>query len=215
MKTQNPLIGRSKGSAGGMTASKVYDKNVLRAKAFEVNNPNTQAQQNERNFFTQCQRINSTASEEMLRTLFPIKPKSMSRRNALMKQLMSNKEEDGSEFIFYPQPDFSLGNGPKCKGYYLDEFEATDDVFVTNIPLHDFGVEESISIHIVVYNLEKEALEVHYIGTYDSQTFDLEMLVTDAGLTEGTRYFGYLTASTSVTNSQSPLGSYTLKSVTY
>ena len=47
-KVQNPIIGRAKGSAGGMTFSKNYDKNVMRAKAFEVNNPNTQAQQTQR-----------------------------------------------------------------------------------------------------------------------------------------------------------------------
>ena len=39
MKVQNPIIGRARGSAGGMTFCKNYDKNVARAKAFEVSNP--------------------------------------------------------------------------------------------------------------------------------------------------------------------------------
>lgn len=86
-KVQNPVIGRSKGSAGGMTFSKVFDKNVMRAKAFEVNNPKTVAQTTQRNFFKDISNIVAGFTPDMLRALFPTRPKGISRRNAIFKQL--------------------------------------------------------------------------------------------------------------------------------
>lgn len=89
MKTQNPWMGRAKGSAGNMTASKVFDKNVLKAKAFEVNNPNTAAQKNQRTFFKEVSDLVNQLTEEQCRFLCPKAPKGMSRRNFLSKQLAS------------------------------------------------------------------------------------------------------------------------------
>ena len=96
MKTQNPIIGRAKGSAGGMTACKVHDKNVMRAKAFEVNNPKTAAQTTQRDYFKDLSALVTSFSPEQLRTLFPNKPKAMSRRNALSKQLAEDVTIAGS-----------------------------------------------------------------------------------------------------------------------
>ena len=96
MKVQNPIIGRMKGSAGGMTGSKVYNKNILRAKAMEVNNPKTAAQTTQRKYFAQLSGVVATVSPEILRALFPNKPKAMSRRNALTKQLAEDVTVDGA-----------------------------------------------------------------------------------------------------------------------
>ena len=110
MKVQNPIIGRARGSAGGMTFSKVYDKNVARAKAFEVTNPKTSAQQIQRAFFAELTALCSDFSEELLRTLFPNKPKTMSRRNAITKQIaQSNTTVDGQKVIDYANI-ITLGN---------------------------------------------------------------------------------------------------------
>lgn len=110
MKTQFPWIGRARGSAGGMTAAKVYDKNVMRAKAFEVNNPNTQPQQTQRAFFALLTGLCADFSDAQLRTLFPNKPKSMSRRNALSKQIAAYYAISGTEkTIDYANID-TLGN---------------------------------------------------------------------------------------------------------
>ena len=110
MKTQNPWMGRFRGSAGNMTGCKVYDKNVLRAKAFEVSNPNTPAQQNQRNFFKEVSEFTAMFSEEVMRALFPSKPKSMSRRNALSKQVAEdNKTVEGQKVVDYEHID-TLGN---------------------------------------------------------------------------------------------------------
>lgn len=112
MKVQNPIIGRARGSAGGMTFCKNYDKNVARAKAFEVNNPKTQAQQTQRDFFKQLTVLCADFSEDQLRTLFPSKPKTMSRRNALSKQIAQSYKVNGTEkTIDYADID-TLGNAP-------------------------------------------------------------------------------------------------------
>ena len=110
MKIQSPWMGRIRGSAGQMTGCKVYDKNVLRAKAFEVSNPNTAAQQVQRKFFASLTALCSDFSDELLRTLFPAKPKTMSRRNAITKQIAaSNTMLGGEKVIDYASID-TLGN---------------------------------------------------------------------------------------------------------
>ena len=112
MKVQNPIIGRARGSAGGMTFCKNYDKNVARAKAFEVSNPKTQAQQTQRAFFAELTALCADFSDDQLRTLFPSKPKTMSRRNALSKQIAESYTIDGTEkTIDYSDID-TLGNAP-------------------------------------------------------------------------------------------------------
>mgnify|MGYP007133705695 CR=1 FL=1 len=85
-KVQNPVIGRTKGSAGGMTFSKGFNKNLMRAKVFEPNNPKTAAQTNQRTYFGTVTEQIAGFTPDQLRMLFPKMPKGMSRRNALTKQ---------------------------------------------------------------------------------------------------------------------------------
>jgi hypothetical protein len=112
MKIQSPWMGRIKGSAGNMTGCKVYDKNVMRAKAFEVNNPNTAAQQVQRGYFADLTKLVAGFTPDQLRTLFPSKPKAMSRRNALSKQLAEYNVMDGTEKIIDFAEIDTLGNAP-------------------------------------------------------------------------------------------------------
>lgn len=141
MKIQSPWMGRIKGSAGQMTGCKVYDKNVLRAKAFEVSNPNTPAQQNQRKFFAELTAVCSDFSDELLRTLFPQKPKTMSRRNAITKQIaMSNTTSNGQKVIDYSAID-TLGNasvmdfGNTTIAWDAETIEVDLDVLVYSNPI--------------------------------------------------------------------------------
>lgn len=113
MKIQSPWMGRVKGSAGNMTGCKVYDKNVLRAKAFEVSNPSTTAQQTERNFFTEVAQLSADVSADVLSALFPTKPKNMSRRNAYTKQIAACSKIAGTEKTIDFDEIKSLGNAPE------------------------------------------------------------------------------------------------------
>ena len=112
MKFQSPWMGRVKGSAGNMTGCKVYDKNVMRAKAFEVNNPNTVAQQVQRGYFAELTKLVAGFTPDQLRTLFPSKPKAMSRRNALAKQLSEYYRKNESEKVVDIASIDTLGNAP-------------------------------------------------------------------------------------------------------
>ena len=145
MKVQNPIIGRARGSAGGMTFCKNYDKNVARAKAFEVSNPKTQAQQTQRAFFAELTALCSDFSDEDLRVLFPNKPKSMSRRNALAKQIATSYEVNGTEkTIDYSDID-TLGNAPVMDfGVTTAEFDNVS-VVVT--------LDENVSANVSLANL--------------------------------------------------------------
>lgn len=122
MKGQFPWIGRSRGSAGGMTTCKINDKNVMRAKAFEVTNPNTPAQQNQRNYFAELTKLSGSFTSEQLKSLFPMKPKTMSRRNALTKQLGEDwTTNNGAKVIDFANID-TLGN---AKTYDFGETTCT------------------------------------------------------------------------------------------
>lgn len=112
MKIQSPWMGRIKGSAGNMTGCKVFNKNVMRAKAFDVSNPNTQAQQTQRNYFGSLTTLVGTFTEEQLRTLFPQKPKAMSRRNALSKQLAASYTIAGTTKSINYADINTIGNAP-------------------------------------------------------------------------------------------------------
>lgn len=111
-KVQNPVIGRSKGSAGGMTFAKVLQKNVMRAKAFEVSNPNTIAQQVQRNFFKSVSAQVAGFTPDMLRTLFPTMPKGISRRNAIFKQLAENTQMVEGAKLMKLADLATIGNAP-------------------------------------------------------------------------------------------------------
>ena len=127
-------MGRIKGSAGQMTGCKVYDKNVLRAKAFEVSNPNTPAQQTQRKFFADLTALCSDFSDELLRTLFPQKPKTMSRRNAITKQIAVCNTMSGSDKVIDYSAIDTLGNASVMDfGTTLVSFESS----LLNVSLSD------------------------------------------------------------------------------
>ena len=111
-KVQNPVIGRAKGSAGGMTFNKVYDKNVMKAKVFEANNPNTAAQQVQRNYFKAVSAQAAVLTPDMLRSIFPNRPKGISRRNAFFKQLAQYWEMVQGEKVMKLAELVTVGNAP-------------------------------------------------------------------------------------------------------
>ena len=111
-KVQNPVIGRAKGSAGGMTFNKTYDKNIMKAKAFEVSNPNTAAQQTQRDYFKNVSAQAAKLTPDMLRAIFPSKPKAISRRNAFFKQLAEFTQMNGSVKEMKLSDMVTVGNAP-------------------------------------------------------------------------------------------------------
>lgn len=111
-KVQNPVIGRTKGSAGGMTFSKGFNKNLMRAKVFEPNNPKTAAQTNQRIYFGTVTEQIAGFTPDQLRMLFPKMPKGMSRRNALTKQFTEYYKDVNGQKTMELAKLMTVGNAP-------------------------------------------------------------------------------------------------------
>ena len=192
MKTQNPWMGRAKGSAGGMTASKVYNKNVLKAKAFEVNNPNTAAQQMQRMFFAEATKISNSFSEELLRTLFGQMPKGHSRRSELAAQLMiTSTISQGQKHVNFAGIK-QIGNGVKMNVAITHIEEAATASAVTwnksdlNIP-----PGKTPNVLFVVMNKTKGTISVVNSSTLAS--VETANAITVCGLTAGEEAYIYPT----------------------
>ena len=211
MKTQNPWMGRVRGSAGNMTGCKVYDKNVLRAKAFEVSNPDTAAQQTQRDFFKEVAAIVATVSEEELRSLFGIKPKTMSRRNALSKQIAAAYSIEGN----VKNVDFSkllaIGNGSSVNTPIVEFVNGitADETTITVEMLGSFASQTSNLIGIF-FNTTDQAIELVnsslLVGGNKTTAQVLESIVS------GKNGYGYVTCSSSGENvSLKSYGSFIIK----
>lgn len=108
---QNPVIGRARKQAGGMVFSKMYDKNVMRAKPASVTPSNTTAQQGQRAFITKLTGLAKGFSPDDLVRLFPNKPASRSRYSELQKQLSAGRTVSGATASIDLSKVPVLGNG--------------------------------------------------------------------------------------------------------
>lgn len=177
MKGQFPWIGRSRGSAGGMTTSKINDKNVMRAKAFEVTNPKTAAQVMQRDFFKEVQEVCASVTEDQLRSLFGVKPKTMTRRNALSKQIAAAYTiTDGVKSVNLSKL-LAIGNGSKVntpigdidQGVVTFSEDLNPQMFNTNNNIHGnviLVVFDEDNHRILLINTAME------IGDCDTNTYD-------------------------------------------
>lgn len=156
-------MGRVRGSAGNMTGCKVYDKNVLRAKAFEVSNPNTAAQQTQRDFFKEVAATVATVSEEELRSLFGIIPKAMSRRNALSKQVAAAYSVDATG----KHVDFSklqaIGNGQKVTTPFLIIEEGVFEAIPHTLSM--FGANAKLTTNIILVQFVTAEEKIYITNT--------------------------------------------------
>ncbi len=131
-KIQNPIIGRASGQAGGMIFSKSFDKNVMRSRPMTVSNPNTPAQQRQREFFAELTAISKTVSPDTLIDLLPNKPATRSRYSELQKQLAVGRDVSGETGTIDFDIISKVGNGITC---------ITGDGVVTQIISGELSVE--------------------------------------------------------------------------
>lgn len=165
MKGQFPWIGRSRGSAGGMTTAKVNDKNVMRAKAFKVTNPKTAAQVMQRDFFKEVQDVCASVTEDELRSLFGVKPKTMTRRNALSKQIAAAYTiSNGVKSV-----DFSklgaIGNGEKVTTPYV-EFSNGTSTDETTITATMLNIDESLETNLIIVAFDSVNNKIIIVNAY-------------------------------------------------
>lgn len=110
-KIQNPVIGRATGQAGGMVFSKSFDKNVMRARPFQVRDAQTASQLLNRAIVTLISLFYAGFTPSFLIRLFPIAPASRSRYSELLSQLQGGRDISTDpvsiDFTLIPK----LGNG--------------------------------------------------------------------------------------------------------
>jgi hypothetical protein len=164
MKIQSPWMGRIKGSAGNMTGCKVYDKNVMRAKAFEVNNPNTAAQQVQRGYFADLTKLVASFTPDQLRTLFPSKPKTMSRRNALSKQLAEYNTMEGTEKVIDFANIDTLGNAP-TKNLVLTDISFLEHNMNIEWNEEDFVIDNNFELQVIAIVINETKKELLFKNT--------------------------------------------------
>ena len=210
-KVQNPIIGRAKGSAGGMTFSKNYNKNVMRAKAFEVNNPKTQAQQTQRAFFAEVQGIVAGITDDQLRTLFGQKPKAMSRRNALSKQVAAANTIDGTT----KSVDFTkleaIGNGVKCNAALYTTDSVVNGTYELEETIETMGIQstQDPNLVMVIFNHTKGTISVVIIDEVVSENV---WNPTVYGVAVGDKISYYPTVPTNGENPENSIfGSFIIK----
>ena len=199
MKGQFPWIGRSRGSAGGMTTAKINDKNVMRAKAFEVTNPKTAAQIMQRNFFKEVQDVCSSVTEDQLRSLFGVKPKNMTRRNALSKQIASAYTiEDGVKSVDFSKL-LAIGNGEKVNTPLLSIVNGNIEDDSVTLEMFGANAKNTTNIIVVYFDSENNKIVINNIEAIIEEIIEdgIAASITSSGIQNG--YF-YLTCATSGEN---------------
>ena len=211
MKGQFPWIGRSRGSAGGMTTAKINDKNVMRAKAYEVTNPKTAAQVMQRDFFKQVQEVCASVTEDQLRSLFGVKPKTMTRRNALSKQIAAAYSVAGST----KSVDFSklqaIGNGQKVN---TPIFKVENGSFDTaDFELQMFGQNATLNTNLILVQFDTDNNKIIVYNTNRAINLiiedDINTIFGDDIITNG--YFYPTCAENGENVYQREFGSFTIK----
>ena len=170
MKTQNPYIGRSKGSMGGMTFKKVADQNVMSAKPLTVKNPKTPGQTKQRNYFKSLQALVSSVPSDVLRNLFPNIVKGMTRRSMLAKQLGAFSTTSGSAKVVDFANITGIGNGRRVNTAYQKLTLVADTTGVKSTveftPATDFpGIDVNLDVYAVIFNQTTNKISVVYTGS--------------------------------------------------
>lgn len=177
-KVQNPIVGRSRGSAGGMTFTKTFGKNVMRTKPFEVSNPKTTAQTTQRDFFKQVQSVTASVTDEQLRSLFGDMPKGMSRRNALSKQIAAAYSIDGTTKSVDFSKLESIGNGEKVTTPYVEYVEGSPvgDMTITKSMLN-VSENKNPNIIIIAFDTENQKIILFNTGFHADDGFSTDDIV--------------------------------------
>ena len=108
---QNPIIGASRKSAGGMVFSRSLDQNIIRAKPITYNDKNSIAQQSVRSRMRNVTGLAKADSKKALDALYPTRPYKQTKFSRLIQQLMvAVKVVDGAVVTNFT-PLLTLGNG--------------------------------------------------------------------------------------------------------
>lgn len=156
-KIQNPLIGRASGQAGGMVFSTLYGQNILKAKPFEPQNPNSLAQQYIRGAFTRAVVVAKAVAVQDAATLPErgFAPKTL--RGAIVRQFMNQVEPyaGGTGAIDYDSMGFGGGSLGTPTGLVQPTMLAGDLTVGFGTSLNSPSDLATDKVVVIVYNKTK------------------------------------------------------------
>lgn len=112
--SQNPLTGKMSGSVGNFVTTTYKGRNVIRSKAFNPKDANSEAQQKHRSIF-KLMSDEYTSLGSIIRIGFPSRPKNQSPYNAFMAANMAVAVDTSGEIpvVDYSKMVLSKGSLPK------------------------------------------------------------------------------------------------------
>lgn len=122
--TQNPIIGATRQSAGGMVFSRSLDQNVIRAKPITYNDKNSDAQQAVRRRMTAVTGLAKADSKKALDALYPTRPTKQTKFSRLIQQLMAAVTVIAGVITTHFANVLTLGNGTLASYFTATSFEA-------------------------------------------------------------------------------------------
>lgn len=156
MKTQNPFIGRSKGSLANVVATTYNGQNVLKSKPLQVRNPKTEKQLNVREIFSQA-----TSAAKSLSAVSSIAKRSArtgrnlnkTARTALNSAILASRAGVSPNFTLFSSPIQLQGNGIGATTFNPASISAsTRKVSISWGGLPPVGGSVSDKVTVVAYN---------------------------------------------------------------
>ena len=135
--SQNPLTGKMSGTVGNFVTSTYRGQNVIRSRAFNPKDANSEAQQKHRNVFRMLSDEYSSLAQ-LIKDGFPSRPQNQSAYNAFMAANLSGAVDKSGEYpvIDYPKMILSRGSLPKVN--VLSAEVNTEGITVSYQPLSVF-----------------------------------------------------------------------------
>jgi hypothetical protein len=156
---QSPVIGRARRSAGGMTFTTLFGKNIMKAKVFQVRDAMTAAQLTVRDWQKRVVLIISSISSHA-RQLFEIQPSDMSAYSKLISQMLSVVLKNNYQGIMH---DIVFGQGSIDSIHLPSSFNATSEksynFSIAGTPLVAYGADTD-NMFLILVNATKNFAEV-------------------------------------------------------
>lgn len=166
--TQNPVIGRAKRSAGGMTFTTLFGQNIMKAKVFQINDKKSSAQIVIRTLQKTCVAF-AAGLKTIARDMFDVQPASMSAYSRLIQQI---------QLVFMAPLNLGWKN-TLVLGAGLDTLPVLPNYFTTSlgkafsfiVDFSEFSFSESFEprITIILFNLTQAKVEIAYAMSVDAQ----------------------------------------------
>lgn len=198
------------GAVGTVVGSRWNGRNVMRSRALDVKDSNSESQVMQRNFFKELGKVSRKLSKEMLMALYPTSVTGLSRRNLLSRQLAACAVvEDDTKTLDFSRI-VSLGNGPEGAGSLqsvtVADATAVTMTWIASEIIHDAGCSNAI---LVVFNQTHKAVTLvntNVLVEAGTVTLDLKNFAHD-----GDQLFYYATVATTGKVVTRGFGSFIIK----